>query len=186
MNRLSIILTVMILLLLEGCIQIQFVEIQSLDELENPTPNISPTIPNITNTKTPTQTVTTTISPTSTQEPDTSQIEIAIDDAACYLGPDSDLYSIISYISMGDQVVLVGKNPNGDWLHVQENKFNKFCWIEVSKVDANSTQIENLPIVAPPPPPTFTPIPSATPTRRSPEKENGGYQPPYPPSWPYP
>jgi len=201
MNRKNISLAIIIFTLLSGCIQVRIVDKQSSGEQENPptdlktpterntftpsqiiclTPSITPSIsPSVT--PSVTLSVTLSVTPSLSPDPETTPIVNTIEDAACYIGPGFT-YPIISYIETGDQVLLVGKSIEGDWILVQETMFNKLCWLQDNKISVQSLIIETLPDATAPPTSTLTPVPSDTPTRQPGTKNTiVPYPPPYAP-----
>jgi hypothetical protein len=143
-------------------------EVQTLGQLVQSWPQepceagVSP-LPAETNTLTPSQTIT--ITPSPTLKPETIFNVSALENAACYYGPRLD-YPIISYIEKGDQVLLVGRSLEEDWILVEETNFNNLCWLQEHKITVQSSVIEDLTIATPPPTSTLTPVPSNTPTHQ--------------------
>jgi hypothetical protein len=178
MNRKNITLAIAIIFLLSGCIQVQFVEIQSHDEPNAATQKIKTPIPTETKTATPSQTIT--VTPSLTLGPKPTPTIQAIDDAPCYKGPGLD-YPIISYLESGDEVLLIGISEERDWILIKETNFDNICWCQIRKLSIQSSDTTDLPEATAPPTSTLTPIPSVTPTRRPPTGTVNPYPPPYAP-----
>ncbi|MBM3179592.1 MAG: hypothetical protein FJZ86_04485 [Chloroflexi bacterium] len=119
-----------------------------------PAPPTTVTVPPIattppTSTFTPTPTFTATF--TSTPAPPTVT---AFQDANCRFGPGS-AYNITGSLLNGESAPIVGRNAETTWWVIQ-TKSGATCWIWDGTVSV-SGDTSRVPVIAPPPTPTFTP-----------------------------
>jgi serine/threonine-protein kinase len=136
---------------------------------------------------TPTRTITPSPTPTSTALP---RVIVNARSANIRTGPGTT-YNVLTAVSKGSELAVIGRNADGTWLAVQMPGEEKTGWIAVSVLQLDTLIVESLPIItalpspAPRPaqptekpgdddqppaePPTATPVksspPSPTPTR---------------------
>jgi len=135
-------------------VQSQSVTIQVGGVTEPLAPPTTVTVPPIattppTSTFTPTPTFTATF--TSTPAPPTVT---AFQDANCRFGPGS-AYNITGSLLNGESAPIVGRNAETTWWVIQ-TKSGATCWIWDGTVSV-SGDTSRVPVIAPPPTPTFTP-----------------------------
>jgi hypothetical protein len=84
----------------------------------------------------------------------------------CRRGPGT-IYPGISYLSPGEQVTLVGRNPEGTWWLLQKSDGTPSCWASKAVIDLQGGSAELAIVDAPPTPYQGNPIqPNATATQR--------------------
>lgn len=92
--------------------------------------------------------------PTSTPDPNATPAPASLPQASlpnhtdCLYGP-ADWYEYKSSFAAGQQLDVVGKSEDGNWLNVQETGGWNACWIEAAQVQLLDTQVESLPVVQP-------------------------------------
>lgn len=89
---------------------------------------------------TATPTSTPTSSPTSTALPSPTVISptpaissIVLGDTSCRQGP-GDNYPGASYLTAGESVTLIGRNPEATWWLVQKTDGSQICWVSVEAI----------------------------------------------------
>ncbi len=76
----------------------------------------------------------------------------------CRVGP-SKYYDVVGYLLVGQWSQVFGRSVDGFWWYIQNPGYpSSYCWVwgQTTVVSGNTA---NLPVVAPPPLPTATPIP---------------------------
>ncbi len=122
---------------------------------ETPTPGPSAT-PTETLVPTPTETVTPTPTPT-------PFVRVIANRANVRTGPGVD-YPVVTQLSNGTQVTLVGRTPQGDWVQICCVN-GESVWIAGSVVQVINDVVQlSLVVTGPPPTPTETPTVTPTPT----------------------
>jgi uncharacterized protein YraI len=164
-------------LVLASCIQVElkdereipkFYEIAlvtytpSVSEIAPPTAMATDT-PTITPTPTPTSTPLPSLTPIS---PTPSFAAVVNTDAACRQGP-GDSYPGSSYLTAGELVILLGRNPEATWWLVQKNDGAQICW---AANDVITLQGDNMSVAIMSALPTtthaFLPQPTVSPTQK--------------------
>ena len=110
-------------------------------QTDAPTPTATP-LPSATETSIPTPTP---VSPTPIPGAVVSM------NAWCRRGPGT-IYPGISYLNIGEQVTLVGRNPEATWWLVQKNDGSQNCWGSAAVIDLRG-ESSGLAIVDAPPTP---------------------------------
>ena len=92
--------------------------------------------------------------PTSTPDPKATPAAALLPQALlpahtdCFYGP-ADWYEYKSSYPAGQQVDVLGKSEDGQWLNVEETGGWNSCWITASQAKLLDTQVEALPIAQP-------------------------------------
>ena len=106
-----------------------------------PTPRYTPT-------PLATPTATGTITPTSPPP----KPPIVINFAPCWKGPGSN-YTLISNISKGQYVQLLGRGSVPGWFVIANPYFHQACWIQAANLSIHvGTQVQLYPVMTPPAP----------------------------------
>jgi hypothetical protein len=106
----------------------------------------APATPTLAPTKTPTQTVTTpptatpTVTPTSTITPTPTfalpEGVVKVAQAFCRYGPGK-AYLPANDLTLGDYVLIGGKDATGAWLYVKPDFIDRYCWSAASNFDVS-------------------------------------------------
>jgi hypothetical protein len=92
--------------------------------------------------------------PTPTPDPNATPAPASLPQASlpahtdCLYGP-ADWYEYKSSFTAGQQLDVVGKSEDGNWLNVEETGGWNACWIEADLAQLLNTQVESLPVVQP-------------------------------------
>lgn len=117
-----------------------------------------PTVTIVPFTVTPTKTPTPTASPSPTFTPEPASLIIS-QDVKCRTGPGT-FYDVESYFSQGIQAEIVASTEQRNWwLIARESDQDQPCWISNSVVSVHGST-STVPILTPPPLPTFLPTPT--------------------------
>ncbi len=114
-------------------------------------------------------TLTITLTPTFTSMPSPPMVT-AFQDANCRFGP-GNVYDVVGALLNGNSAPIVGRNVETTWWMVTTNQ-GATCWVWDGTVSI-SGDTSQVPVIAPPPTPTFTPIitPISQPAPLSPSGE---------------
>lgn len=132
----------------------------------SPTEILAPTdtpvplvLPTDTQPAAPLDTATSTESPATATETATLTSSIPLisaeQDTRCRLGP-STVYDVVGFLLTTEQSTVQGKDSGGEWWYIENpKKPGAFCWVwgGSTKVSGNTSA---LPVITPPPTPTFT------------------------------
>jgi uncharacterized protein YraI len=78
-----------------------------------------------------------------------------IEDAVCWSGPSME-YSVLDFLTPGQQLAIQGRNQGNTWWYVDDLALHKACWVYGEHVET-SGDLSQVPIQQAPPVPTRTP-----------------------------
>ncbi len=124
--------------------------------MDTPAP---PVLPTDTQPAAPLETATLTESPATVTETATLTPSVPLinaeQDTRCRLGP-STVYNVVGFLLTTEQSTVQGKDSGGEWWYIENpKKPGSFCWVwgGSTKVSGDTSE---LPVITPPPTPTFT------------------------------
>jgi hypothetical protein len=78
-----------------------------------------------------------------------------LEDAVCWSGPSLE-YSILDYLTPGQQLEIRGRDPSSTWWYVDDPALHKACWVYGERVEVTG-DLSQVAVVQPSPVPTRTP-----------------------------